>query len=235
MKGSGVEGGTAGGQDSSATMEALRSPVRREVVTIAVSSSGSGEGSLITSQSNGNSMNPHHNHQSTSSAMIPTNSHRQQPTNLNPGTGLSVPQSVESHSNSNSTIPALSRPQYPLHGNYNHIGHQNSQIVPVHSMIQTVFNPNLMGQVITGVSPSGASQMVLTPIHHSSQGAAEHLHVTSQAHPPSIQIIPTTTSGVTSMQHHQSHGGGGAEHQLQTMSVVGGEERGGDFDAGLCE
>lgn len=121
----------------------------------------------------------------------------------------------------------MSIPHNPLHGHYNHLSHQNSQIVPVHSMIQTVFNPNLMGQVITGVSPSGASQMVLTPIHHSSQGAAsEHLHVTSQAHPPSIQIIPTTTSGVTSMQHQQSHCGGGAEHQLQTMNVVEGEERG---------
>lgn len=74
-----------------------------------------------------------------------------------------------------------------------------SQIVPVHSMIQTVFNPNLMGQVITGVSSSGNSQMILTPIHHSAP-PIQQLHYPQT---PSIQII--STSGPQQQQPHHHH------------------------------
>lgn len=105
-------------------------------------------------------------------------SHHGEQTNLN-------------HSGAESSInghqPAALGGENGIHPSFYPMG---SQIVPVHNMMQSVFNPNLLGQVITGVSPSGTSQMVLTPIQSHLGGSMGHQH--QHIHqPPSIQIIPT--------------------------------------------
>lgn len=138
----------------------------------------------ISSDDGGTSHRPQQLHPNTHSSALP-------------GHTLNTNESAVSHPVVGSDLiinghPNLNQP----HPNPHPVG---SQIVPVHSMIQSVFNPNLMGQVITGVSSSGTSQMILTPIHHSAP-PIQQLHYPQT---PSIQII--STSGPQQQHHHHHH------------------------------
>lgn len=187
-----------GATTTSQSMSPLRASSKSQFVTVSVSSSG---GHVSSSQSGDQSslvISP------SSQRQLPPNKHN----NHSPGAGLN-------HITAPLNIGQQSHPQLGV------VGTAGPQVVPVQNMMQTVFNPNVFGQVITGVSSTGTTQMVLTPIQHHSTPAAQQVNSSMQTQNSLFQIMPTE---VQQQKHHQqqmSHVSGQLSHSSQGGDLHG--------------